>query len=206
MEKIGVLDRRLLAAHCITIPEEDFPALASHPFTAVIAASACMRSGADIAPLKAMLKAGVQTALGTDNVANNNSYDMFKEMQLTGKLMSLREREPSAIPAREIVKMATLGGAKALGLDDQIGSIEAGKQADFITIDLGEIGFSPRGGQDLYTALVYSACGLHVKDVMVAGQWLLREGKFTTLDYAADCAELDVAQERLVRQVNQAPA
>lgn len=123
MEALGVLDRRLLAAHCITVPPGDFPTLAAHPFTAVIAASAGMRSGGGAAPLKAMRQAGVNTALGfrsagTDNVANNNSYDLFSEMQAdrnpsVAKVMSLREREPAdrnpnAIPARDILEMARM--------------------------------------------------------------------------------------------------
>jgi 5-methylthioadenosine/S-adenosylhomocysteine deaminase len=200
MRRLGVLQRRLLAAHSITVPEEDFETLARHLFTAVVAPSACMRSGAEIAALKAMQQAGVNTALGTDNVANNNSYDLFKEMQLTGKLMSLRERQPAAIPARTIVEMATLGGARALGLEAQIGSLEPGKQADLISLDLDEIGWSPRGGQDVYTALVYSISGLHVRDVMVGGDWLLRAGKFTTIDYPVACAELDAAQAELANR------
>ena len=119
MEAMGILERRLLAAHCITVPESDFPSLAKHPFTAVICPSACMRSGAGIAPARAMMQAGVNLALGTDNVANNNSYDMFKEIQLTGKLMSLREGQPDAIPAH-LLRMATLGGAGAgLGGSDR---------------------------------------------------------------------------------------
>ena len=204
MRRMGLLERRLLAAHCITIPEEDFPALADHPFSAVIAPSACMRSGAAIAPLKSMRRAGINTALGTDNVANNNSYDLFKEMQLACKLMSLREQEPSAVPAREIVEMATLGGARALGLEHEIGSLEPGKKADLITLDLDEIGWSPRGGQDVYTALVYSVGGYHVRDVMVDGRWLLRDGKLTALDYALMSEGLDLAQAELQRRVKAA--
>ena len=102
MAELGVLDRRLLAAHSITIPPEDYPALAAHPFTAVIAPSACMRSGSEIAALKAMREAGINTALGTDNVANCNRYDLFGEMQTAAKLNALREKQPDAIPAREI--------------------------------------------------------------------------------------------------------
>lgn len=193
MKALGVLERPLLAAHSITIPEEDFPTLAAHPFTAVIAGSACMRSGAEIAALKAMREAGVNTALGTDNVANNNSYDLFDEMQTTAKLMSLREQEPAAVPARDILEMATLGGARALGLADEIGSLEAGKRADLITLDLTEVGWSPMSGQDLYTALVYAINGTYVRDVMVDGRWLYREGDWTTLDYDAARRELNAA-------------
>lgn len=200
MQSLGVLDRRLLAAHCLTIPPEDFPALAEAPFTAVMAPSACMRAGAAAAPLVAMQAAGINTALGTDNVANNNSYDLFKEMQLLGKLMSFREGRPDAIPARRIVEMATLGGARGLGLQDQIGSLEAGKRADLIALDLNEIGWAPSAGQDIYTALVYSVSGLHVRDVMVDGTWLLRDGRFTTADYAAARAQLEAAHLELRRR------
>lgn len=197
MERMGILERRLLAAHCITIPGTDFPALAAHPFTAVICPSACMRSGAGIAPAWGMAQAGVNLALGTDNVANNNSYDLFKEIQLAGKLMSLREGQPDAIPARDLLHMATLGGAKALGLEDVTGSLEPGKQADLITLDLDEAGWGPEGAQSLYTALVYAVNGNYVRDVMVNGNWLMREGVFTTLDVSGARYELDCANAEL---------
>ncbi len=203
MQALGVLDRRMLAAHCLTIPAQDFAALARAPFTAVMAPSACMRAGAPAAPLKAMRAAGIHTALGTDNVANNNSYDLFKEMQVLGKLMSFREQQPAAIPARAIVEMATRGGARALGWDSEIGSLEPGKRADLIALDEREIGWTPRGGQDIYTALVYAVSGQHVREVMVDGEFLLREGRLTTLDYAASCAALEDALTALRRNREQ---
>jgi 5-methylthioadenosine/S-adenosylhomocysteine deaminase len=202
MEKLGILGHPLIAAHSITIPASDYPTLARYPnFTAVIAPSACMRSGAEIAALKAMRAAGISTALGTDNVANNNSYDLFNEMNTGAKLMSLREQTPNAIPAREILEMATLGGAKALGWDDDIGSLETGKKADLITLDLNEIGWGPEGAQDIYTALVYSVNGMYVKDVMVDGAWLLRDRAFTTIDIAKASSELNAANAELRRRL-----
>ena len=200
MEAMGVLEHRLLAAHCITLASDDLPTLAAHPFSAVIAPSACMRSGAGAAPLKALRAAGVNTALGTDNVANANSYDLFGEMGTAAKLMSLRESEPGAVPARDIVEMATMGGARALGLEHEIGSLEPGKKADLIALDLDEIGWAPENGQDVFTALVYSICGLHVTDVMVDGSWLLRHRAWTTLDYAASRRELTGALAELRRR------
>lgn len=197
MRHLGILERPLLAAHCLTIPPEDFATLAAHNFSAVIAASACMRAGATAAPLRALRDAGINTALGTDNVANNNSYDLFSELAILGKLMAFREGRPAAVSARELIEMATLGGARALGLADQIGSLEPGKQADLITLDLNGIGWGPRGGQDLYTALVYATSGLTVQDVMVGGEWLLRHGQWTTLDYRQSCRELEVAHGAL---------
>lgn len=197
----GILERRLLAAHSITIPEADYPALAAHNFTAVVAPSACMRSGAEVAAAPAMRRAGINLALGTDNVANNNSYDLFKEMQLTGKVMSQRERTPNAIPAREILEMATRGGARGLGLEQEIGSLETGKKADWISLDLQEIGWGPEGGQDLYTALVYAVNGSYVRDVMVDGAWLYRDGAWTTLDYPAERRALNAANAELRRRL-----
>src|SRR5262245_60321757 len=146
----------MLAAHCLTIPAEDFPTLAGTDFTAVMAPSACMRAGSVAAPPKPIRMAAIITALGTDNVATNNPYDLFKEMQVLGKLMSFREQQPNAIPARDIVEMATVGGAHALGLDEEIGSLERGKRADLLALDARAIGFVPRAAQDVYTALVYA--------------------------------------------------
>lgn len=198
---MGVLDRPVLAAHCITLPVEDLPQLAQHPFTAVMAPSSAMRNAAGVLPLTALHAAGVNTALGTDNVANNNSYDLFKEMALAGKVMSLSEQRPNAVPTRKLLEMATLGGARALGLADQIGSLEVGKRADLITLDLNEIGWSPTGGQDVYAALVYSVTGQHVRDVLVDGQWLYRDGGWLTIDFAQARRDLENAHTELMRRV-----
>ncbi len=203
MAAMGILDHRLLAAHCLTIPAKDFPTLAEYPFTVVVAASSAMRNAAGVAPLKAMQAAGINTALGTDNVTNNNSYDMFKEMQITGKVMALHEWTPNAIPTRTIVEMATMGGARALGLEDEIGSLEPGKKADLISLDLEEIGWTPASGQDVYTALVYSITGMHVRDVMVAGRWLYRNGDWTTLDYKKARQDLAAAHQTLLERLEE---
>jgi 5-methylthioadenosine/S-adenosylhomocysteine deaminase len=200
MQRIGVLDRRVIAAHCLTLPEQDFATLAAAPFTAVIAPSACMRAGKPAAPLKRMLAEGVAVALGTDNVTANNSYDLFKEMQILGKLMSYREGEPNPIPAQTIVEMATTRAAEALDLCDRIGSLEAGKRADLIAIDLDAPGFAPRGAQDLYTALVYAISGMAVTDVMADGRWLLRDRQLLTVDSRAACDQLDAAYDELRRR------
>jgi 5-methylthioadenosine/S-adenosylhomocysteine deaminase len=200
MKQLGVLDLPLLAAHCLTIPREDFATLADSRFTAVLAPSACMRAGKAAAPLKAMLTEGITVALGTDNVTANNSYDLFKEMQILGKLMSYREGEPNPVPARTIVEMVTTRAAAALGIGESAGSIDVGKCADLIAIDLDAPGFVPRGAQDIYTALVYAVSGMAVTDVMCDGAWLMRDQKLLTVNYRAACAELDAAYAELVRR------
>ena len=201
MKEIGLLKFPVLAAHCVGLQEHDMPHLAGTPFTAVICPSASMRSGAGAAPLRAMRQAGVNTALGSDNVANSNSYDLFGEMGLAARLMSLREKQPAAVTAREVVEMATLGGARGLGLEDQIGSLEVGKKADLISLDTDAVGWAPRNGQDVYTALVYAVSGMHVCDVMVDGEWLLKDARWTTLDYLGARRELEEARAELARRM-----
>ena len=160
-----------------------------------------MRNAAGIPPLTDILAAGINVALGTDNVTNNNSYDLFKEMALTGKVMALLTRDAAAISSRTILDMATMGGARALGKESEIGSLEIGKKADLIALDLDEIGWSPVGGQDIYTALVYSVTGQHVRDVMVNGRWLFRDNCWLTVDFNAARRELETQHSRLMERV-----
>ena len=201
LKLMGFLERPILAAHSITLQPADFSTVAQTPFTVVFAPSSDMRNAAGIPPLVEILAAGINVALGTDNVTNNNSYDMFKEMTLTGKLMSLLRGDPAAIPTRTILEMATLGGARALGKEKEIGSLEIGKKADLIALDLDEIGWSPLGGQDIYTALVYSITGQHVRDVMVNGRWLFRDNRWLTVDFDAARQELEHRHSELMERI-----
>jgi 5-methylthioadenosine/S-adenosylhomocysteine deaminase len=114
--------------------------------------------------------------------------------------MSLREHRPNAIPARQILEMATMGGARALGLADEIRSLEPGKCADLIALDTSDVGWSPLSAQRPYTALVYAINGSYVRDVMVDGQWLLRAGAWTTLDHAAARRDLEAACVELLER------
>ena len=183
-------------------PWKTLPLVVDKPFTVAAAPSSGMRNAAGIAPLVELVDAGVNVALGTDNVTNNNSYDMFKELSLAGKLMALLKRDAAALPTRAILDMATLGGARAIGMEDEIGSLETGKQADLISLDLGEIGWVPFGGQDVYTAIVYSVTGQHVRDVMVTGKWLFRDDAFLTVDYAKACTQLEEKHTELQKKIN----
>jgi len=201
LKLMGFLERPILAAHSITLQPDDFRTVAEAPFTVVFAPSSDMRNAAGIPPLIEMRAAGINIALGTDNVTNNNSYDMFKEMTLTGKLMALLKRDPAAISTRSILEMATLGGARALGKEKEIGSLEIGKKADLIALDLDEIGWSPLGGQDIYTALVYSVTGQHVRDVMVNGRWLFRDNHWLTVDFNAARRELEHQHTELMKRI-----
>jgi 5-methylthioadenosine/S-adenosylhomocysteine deaminase len=201
LKQMGILERPILAAHSITLQPADFSTVAGAPFSVVFAPSSDMRNAAGIPPIMEILAAGINVALGTDNVTNNNSYDMFKEMTLTGKLIALLKHDPAAIPTRSILEMATLGGARALGKEKEIGSLEVGKKADLIALDLDDIGWSPLGGQDLYTALVYSITGQHVRDMMVNGKWLFRENHWLTVDFDAARRELEHQHTELMKRI-----
>lgn len=202
LDAMGILEFPIIAAHSIGILEEDYSVLSNKPFTPVFAPSSGMRNAAGLAPLIELRKAGINVALGTDNVTNNNSYDMFKEMSLTGKLMALLHRDAAAIPTRYILEMATINGARAINKENEIGSLEVGKKADLIALDLDEIGWAPFSGQDFYTALVYAVGGYHVKDVMVDGRWLMRENRILTINYAKARRELEEQHKRLMEKVN----
>jgi 5-methylthioadenosine/S-adenosylhomocysteine deaminase len=199
MAALEMLSRPVIAAHALTIPEQDWPTLAAHDFTAAIAASACMRAGAQAAPVVGMRAAGINIAMGTDNVCNNNDYDLFLEMRTLAKLASFREGRPGALAARDVLDIATRGGAQALGLADEIGALEPGKKADLIVLDCDEIGWAPAGANAPFTALVYSVNGLHVTDTMADGRWLMRERRLTTLDYRAARARQAEDVKRLVK-------
>ena len=203
LNKMGFLEYPILAAHSIGIPLEDLDTVKDKPFTAVFAPSSGMRNAAGIAPLNALRAAGVNVALGTDNVTNNNSYDMFKEMAVTGKVMALLERNADAIPTRYILDMATMGGARAIGMEKEIGSLETGKKADLIALDLNEIGWAPFGGQDFYAALVYAVSGYHVRDVMVNGSWLFRDNDWTSMDYLKVRGELEAKHDELMERIKE---
>jgi 5-methylthioadenosine/S-adenosylhomocysteine deaminase len=198
MNELGMLNRPLMAAHSITIPQADWDVLSQHNFTAIICASACMRAGAEAAPAIGMRVAGINIAMGTDNVCNNNDYDLFSEMRTLAKLSSFREKRPSALPARDVLDIATTGGAKALGLEDQIGDLSVGKKADIIVLDRAEIGWSPLTTHDPFTALVYSVNGQQVCHTMVDGQWLMRDRKWMTVDYAKAVKQQSADAQRLL--------
>src|SRR5690606_32396366 len=134
LEKIGFFNGRIHAAHCIDLSPEDIAVFARAPHASIsYNATAGLRSGREgICPAVELRAAGVTVALGTDNVAANNSYDMVQEMRVAGLVASHRERRAQPLSSQELLRMATIEGAKALGLDGELGSIEARKAADLV--------------------------------------------------------------------------
>lgn len=185
LEKIGFFKGRIHAAHCLDLSPEDIAVFARAPAASVAyCATAGLRSGREgICPVVDLRAAGVTVAIGTDNVAANNAYDLITEMKVAGLVASHREGRAQPISSRDLLRMATIDGARALGLDQEIGSIEVGKAADITAVDLSGPGYSET--PDPETLLVYSGSGRDVRHVWVAGEQLVRDRQLTRRDYGA---------------------
>ncbi len=175
LEELGFFKGRIHAAHCIDLSDEDIAVFARAPNASVsYNASAGLRSGREgICPAVDLRAAGVTVALGTDNVAANNSYDMVSEMRVAGLVASHREGVAQPLTSRDLIRMATIEGAKALGLDNEIGSLETGKAADIVAFDIRGSGYSET--PDPETLLIYSGSGRDVRHVWVGGEQLVRD-------------------------------
>jgi 5-methylthioadenosine/S-adenosylhomocysteine deaminase len=158
-----------------------------------------LKLASGIAPVTRMLELGLDVGIGTDGPASNNDLDMWEEMRLAALLAKGATSNPTALPARQALAMATIGGARALHIDGLVGSLELGKRADIAVVDLRNAHTTPKFTRDpeaLYAQLVYAAKGSDVRDVMCEGQWLMRERELLTLDEQALTAEASgVAQK-----------
>lgn len=183
LEKIGFFNGRIHAAHCLDLSDEDIEVFARAPHASVsYNATAGLRSGREgILRAVDLKKAGVTVALGTDNVAANNSYDMVQEMRVAGLVASHRERVAQPLSSRELVRMATIEGAKALGLEHEIGSLEVGKAADIAAFDFSGPGYSET--PDPETLLIYSGSGRDLKHLWVSGEQLVKDRQLTRKPY-----------------------
>jgi 5-methylthioadenosine/S-adenosylhomocysteine deaminase len=206
LEKIGFFNGRIHAAHCIDLSAEDIAVFARAPHASVsYNATAGLRSGRKgICPAVDLRAAGVTVALGTDNVAANNSYDMIAEMRVAGLVASHREGRAQPLSSQDLLRMATIEGAKALGLDGEIGSLEVGKAADITVIDLSGPGYSET--PDPETLLIYSGSGRDVRHVWVAGEQLVRNRTLVRRDYASIRADYAKTYESFWRRVAEAKA
>lgn len=178
LAKHGVFDVRAIAAHCVWTTPEDWAILAEKGVTAVHNPVSNLKLGSGVAPVPAMLKAGVNVALGTDGVSSNNSTDLFGEMKLASILHNGVNLDPQAMAPYDALKMATVNGAKALGRNT--GRIEQGLDADLILVDFDAPNLTPC--HDAVENLVYAAQGRNVALTMCRGKILYRDGEFFTID------------------------
>lgn len=181
LDKLGILGPDVLAAHCIFVDEKDRTILADRRVGCVHNPSSNMMLASGVSPVPELRAAGVAVGLGTDGPAgSNNDLDLMEEMDLAAKLQKITKMDPRALGAKSVVEMATIEGAKALHMEKEIGSLEAGKKADIILIGLDEPNAVPM--YDIYAQLAYALKGSDVETVVIGGRVIMRDKKLLTLN------------------------
>ncbi|MCP3961872.1 MAG: amidohydrolase [bacterium] len=195
VDGLGVLDDRVLAAHMIWPDESEIGILAQRGVGVAHCPQSNMKIAAGIAPVPRLLAAGVAVGLGTDGAASNNDLDLWGEIDTAAKVHKVTTRDPTAVDAHQAMNMATLGGARAIDLDGEIGSLEVGKRADLIVIDA--TGAHQQPIYDVYSVLTYATGAADVETVIVNGKVLLENGEYQTLDPAPILAKAAEYRDRI---------
>jgi len=181
LEKVGLLGSDVVAAHCIFVDEADRKLLAERGVGCVHNPSSNMMIASGVSPVPEMRTQGVAVGLGTDGPAgSNNDLDLMEEIDLAAKLAKISKMNPLALNARSVVEMATIDGARALHMDKEIGSLEAGKKADLVLINLNEPNGVPM--YDVYAQIAYASKGSDVETVVIGGKVVMRDRKLLTID------------------------
>jgi 5-methylthioadenosine/S-adenosylhomocysteine deaminase len=185
VKKQHLFDARVLAAHCVHVDEGEIRSLRDANAGVAHNPTSNLKLGSGVAPVAKMIDLGVPVGIGTDGPASNNDLDMFEETRLAALLAKGIGGDPTALPARDALAMATRIGARAAHLGHLVGSLEPGKRADLIVVDLAQPHNEPRFGRDagaVYSQIVYAAKATDVVDVMCNGRWLMRDRRLLTLD------------------------
>ncbi|HET7009779.1 MAG TPA: amidohydrolase family protein [Anaerolineales bacterium] len=185
IKKVGMLEAKVLAAHCVHIDEGEIRTLSHARAGVAHNPSSNLKLASGFAPVRAMLEAGLHVGLGTDGPSSNNDLDMFEEMRLAAFIAKGVSGDPTALPAKTVLAMATRLGAQAMHMGQTTGSLEPGKRADLILVDLSAVHNQPhfeRDPEGIYSRIVYAAKSTDVTDVMVDGRWLLRDRRLLTVD------------------------
>lgn len=180
MDSLGVLELPVMAAHCVWVDDDDMDIMAKKNVGVMSCPGSNLKLGSGVAPVAKMLERGITVSCATDGAASNNNLSMMEEMTLMALLQKGTNYDPELMPARTAVKTATIYGAKTLGLDHEIGSLEAGKKADLIVIDTQGTRYYPKN--DLLNHMVYSGSDADVVLTMVGGDILYENGKITFAD------------------------
>lgn len=180
LDKIGIIDQNTLLIHAVWMNDDDIEIIVKRRASVSHNPESNMKLASGIAPVPALLAAGITVGLGTDGCASNNNLDLFSEMDTAAKLHKVNAMDPTAMDAFTVLKMATIEGAKSLGLQDITGSLEIGKKADVIIIDTHKPHLVPI--YNPVSHIVYAAQGSDVKDVIANGRILVKDRKLLTVD------------------------
>ena len=197
LEQAGLLNSRLLAVHMTQLSSDDIGKLVNSGVHVVHCPQSNLKLASGICPLTALVKAGVNVALGTDGAASNNDLDLLAEGQTAALLAKGISGDAETVNAFQVLEMMTINGAQALGISDRVGSIEQGKQADLCALDMATPETQPL--HHVISQLVYAASTRQVSDVWIAGKQLLKHGELTTIDMDRVMAAARKWQSRLAR-------
>jgi len=195
LDTLGATGPNFVAIHAVHLDAGDIATLVRHRCHVVHCPASNMKLASGIAPVTAFIEAGINVALGTDGAASNNRLDLLSEMRLASLLAKVSTGNAAALPAATVLSMATINGARALGFDDAIGSLVAGKDADIVAVDLGSVTAQPVF--DPVSHLVHVAERGDVSDVWVRGRRMVASGSLIGLDEAAILARTRVWQHKL---------
>lgn len=195
LESIGLLELDVLAAHCVALTENDKKIIKEKGVFPVNNPVSNLKLASGFSDVDGMLKMGIPVALGTDSASSNNNLDMLEEMKLAGILNKAVNSDPISVSAKEVIEMATINGAKALNMDDKVGSLEIGKEADIILLDMKQPHLWPEN--DPMAAVVYSARGSDVDTVIIQGEIIVDNKKLLTIDEEKLMDEITILQSEL---------
>lgn len=208
LQEIGYLDEQLLAVHLTEATDAETELIARSGARMALCSGSIGIIDGIVPPAHVFRQAGGLVALGSDQASGNNCNNIFNEMKLTALFNKIKYKDPTVMPAWAVLRMATIEGARAIGLGDQIGSIEVGKRADLILVNLGELNLMPTLAapiRNIVPNLVYAASGREVTLVMVDGQVLVRQGQVLTADEEAVRVEAQAQADAIARRVADDP-
>lgn len=197
LDKLGLLSNNVIMAHGVHLTDDDISILAQKEVSVAHNPECNMKLASGVARVPEMLEAGVKVGFGTDGVASNNNLDLFEEMNTAAILHKLNSNNPTVLDARTVVEMATIGGARLLGMEKQIGSLEPGKKADLIILNMMQPHAHPV--YNIYSLLVYSMQGSDVETVIIDGRMVMKDRQFTFLNTEGLYDQID----RVAAQIHQ---
>jgi 5-methylthioadenosine/S-adenosylhomocysteine deaminase len=182
LESLGILDSNIIAAHSVHLTEHDIDLYAKYGLGVAHNPECNMKLASGVAPIPKLLAKGVKVGIGTDGVASNNNLDLFQDLRTAAFVHKLENADPSLANAKEMVKMATIGGAQVLGLEHEIGSLEIGKKADLLIIDLFKPHLMPI--YDIYSHIVFAMTGNDVETTIINGKIVMENRIIRGFDFA----------------------
>ncbi len=195
LDDLGLLDGRTVASHCVWIGDEDLSILAARGVKVAHDPESNMKLASGVAPVPEMLRRGIAVGLGTDGAASNNDLDLFGEMGTAARLHKVFSSDPTALKAETVVEMATIGGARVLGLEKEIGSISPGKWADLILVERGSPPLTPL--YNPFSHLVYAASGADVAASVIGGRIVMKGRRLPGIDLPAVMEKVRRIAERI---------